>query len=122
MLINETQLPHLKVKPENLERHLRAADHRSQANKCGRKIIITYSEQKGSEGDLLILPGVGLVVLTAVEIYDFREMFDMAVRHSSEEGFCTHREYLSELTRCYQGIPSAFFVHTFLEIRRPADD
>lgn len=126
MLINETQLPHLKVKPENLERHLKAADqHRIAAHKGrdGRHITITYNERKGYEGDLFILPEVGLVALIEVMPYGYQDMIRMAGEVHRHEGFVTERQYLTELIRCYPELPNAFYVHTFLEInRRSADD
>lgn len=126
MLINETQLPHLKVKPENLERHLKAADeHRIAAHtgRDGRRITITYNERKGYEGDLLILPGVGLVAIIEVMPYGYQDMIRMANKVHGLEGFVTERQYLTELIRCYPELPKTFYVHTFLEInRRPADD
>lgn len=123
MLINETQLPHLKVKPENLERHLRAAERARKRDKDGRYITITYNEQKGFEGDLFYLPRVGLVVLDNILVYSTQNIHNMARQNFCPEGFETPEAYLRELARCYPKFPEVFYVHTFLEInRRPADD
>lgn len=122
MLINETQLPHLKITSENLNRHIAAAKKLATCSRDGLWITITYNEQKGYEGDLFRIPGLGLVVLTGVRVYDFRELNRMALDTYEQEGFKNPRDYLSELVRLYKGIPETFFVHTFLEINRSEND
>ena len=122
MLINETQLPHLKVTQENLRHHIAGAKELASCTRDGLWLTITYNEMKGYEGDLFILQNFGLVVLTDVRVYDYSEMVLMANNTYRHEGFETPQDYLSELTRLYKGVPAKFYVHTFLQINRGKDD